>query len=126
MIGDLDMANFYDIYLYKEPESEGHAANECYAHVPVIDPEDGLTILAYLCRINEEQYNYILENNIEFRTWETLPKTGTKSRIKKRVKDKDGNETMIPTITFGDSINSPPEKPENPENTEKSLSELPL
>jgi hypothetical protein len=77
---------------------EGHAFNQIYARVQVLDDKD--KPVTWLCRLHEDQYRHWSTEGI-LETW------ATKTKAKKKIKDKEGNDKDIPTIVFGGTLYSP-------------------
>lgn len=93
------MTTFLDCYI-DDPSAitEGHAPEQIYARVPVYDDKD--KFVTYLCRVTEDQYRHWSAEGI-LETW------ATKTKAKKKIKDKEGNDKDIPTIVFGGTLYSP-------------------
>jgi hypothetical protein len=91
---------YVDIYM-DDPSAieEGHAPDQLYARVPVTDASGKR--MTWLCRVNEDQYRYLVAEGIAFDTWKTTKKA------KVKIKDKNGNDKEIPHIVFGSNLVSP-------------------
>ena len=116
--------NYIDIYMDSEPENVGHAPDQIYAYVPVTE-QLGTEVLAYLCRVNQDQYDYMVAEEIPFYTWDNLPKTGPKSKIKIKIKDNDNKDKEIPTMVFGDGFRKEDGKMIKP-NKDKPEPDVPI
>jgi hypothetical protein len=84
---------------------EGHAMNQIYARVPVVDKQ--LRLITYLCRVEEDQMRYIIKTGIPYATWDSVSLLGIRSAIKIKIKNKNNVDKSIPTMLFGDVLCSP-------------------
>jgi hypothetical protein len=93
------VSTYLDCYI-DDPSAieEGHAFNQIYARVQVLDDKN--KHVTWLCRLNEDQYHHWSAEGI-LETW------ATKTKAKKKIKDKQNNNKDIPTIVFGGTLHSP-------------------
>ena len=99
---------YYDIYMEAatiELIKEGHAMDQIYARVPVVDKQ--LRLLTYLCRVEEDQMRYLIKRGIPYTTWNSVSLTGIRASIKQKIKNKNNIDKAVPTILFGDMLRSP-------------------